>query len=119
GFSASLFRDKETGSAILAIRGTDEVVVDQAQDLKLGIVGFANDQLISLYRYYRELITPGGQSVQYSAQEIALLHKINTAGLNLLSGPVSLVPRVIAAFKSNSELDSLLAQDKGIQPEGN
>src|SRR5437868_1877121 len=88
GFSASLFRDKATNRPILAIRGTDELVVDQAQDLKLSIVGFANDQLISLYRYYRELTTPGGQAVQYSQDEINLLHRLNTAGLNLLSGLV-------------------------------
>lgn len=118
GFSASLFRDKGTGSPILAIRGTDELI-DRAQDLKLGVVGFANDQLISLYRYYRQLTTPGGELVQYTPAEMTLLHRLNTAGLNLVSAPALSIPRVMASFRSNSDLDSLLTQDKGIQVPGN
>src|SRR5437868_3565490 len=69
GFSASLFQDRATSGFVLAIRGTDDLA-DKLQDIKLGVVGFANDQLISLYRYYRQLTTPGGESVQYTPEEI-------------------------------------------------
>src|SRR3954462_9585017 len=76
GFSASVFEDTATGTPILAVRGS-EGLADFVQDAKLSLLGFANDQAVSLYRYYRQLTTPGGESVQYTPDEITLLHSLN------------------------------------------
>src|SRR5712692_3824689 len=103
GFSATVFRTQDTGKAVLSIRGTAGPA-DLLQDANLVITGFASDQLISLYRYYRQLTTPGRQSVQYTADEKTLLHRLNV--------PIPLIPTL--AFASNAVLDVALANDKGI-----
>src|SRR5688572_4477057 len=51
GFSATALRSPIDGRISLAIRGTNDTL-DFIQDAKLGLVGFASDQAISLYRYY-------------------------------------------------------------------
>src|SRR5687768_4389795 len=68
GSSATIFQQISTGKQILSIRGTADAA-DLIQDAKLGLIGFASDQAISLYRYYKQLTTPSGQAVQYSAAE--------------------------------------------------
>src|SRR5260370_27402195 len=103
GFSATVFRARETGAAVLSIRGTAGPA-DFLQDANLVIIGFASDQLVSLYRYYRQLTTPGGQSVQYTVDEKTLLHRLNV--------PIPLIST--QAFGSNAVLDVALANDKGI-----
>lgn len=107
GFSASVFRENATGLPILAVRGS-EGPADFVQDAKLSLLGFANDQAISLYRYYRQLTTPGGQAVEYTADEIALLHRLNA--------PVALSPAFVlpSLIGGNAVLDLLLSQDTGI-----
>jgi len=47
GFSATVFRLNNTRQAILAIRGSNSAS-DFLQDVKLGVVGFANDQFIAI-----------------------------------------------------------------------
>jgi Ca2+-binding RTX toxin-like protein len=103
GFSATVFRDNATQQAILAIRGSNGIS-DFIQDAKIGVIGFASDQLISLYRYYRCLTSPAGQAVTYSDSEKDLLHRLNT--------PLSLP----SPFNSltNLALDAQLAFDKGM-----
>jgi Ca2+-binding RTX toxin-like protein len=103
GFSATVFRTQDTGKAVLSIRGTAGPA-DLLQDANLVITGFASDQLVSLYRYYRQLTTPGGQPVQYTADEKTLLHRLNV--------PIPLIPTL--AFASNAVLDAALTNDKGI-----
>jgi Ca2+-binding RTX toxin-like protein len=102
GFSATLF-GVEGGTKVLAIRGTDpEGVADYLQDVGLVGIGFANYQAISMYRFYRELTTPQGESVQYTTNEIELLHRLNN--------PNILIP---GSTITNQILDGLLADDKG------
>jgi Ca2+-binding RTX toxin-like protein len=81
GFSASLFRDKESGQLVLSIRGTESSFLGTLEDLittdaRIGIDGYASTQLIPLYRYMKELMTPKGQTVQYSATELANLQRV-------------------------------------------
>ena len=80
GFSATLFRDKQSGQLILSFRGT-EFDNDRLRDLiltdlRIGIDGFASPQAIAEYRYIKELMTPGRQSVQYTGQELNNLETI-------------------------------------------
>jgi len=86
----------------LAIRGT-EGVTDFLQDAQLVVAGFASSQFISLYRYYRSLTTPAGQQVQYTADEIALLHQLNVA-----------IPGLPTFGLANAILDLQLAGDIGL-----
>ncbi|HZQ75027.1 MAG TPA: putative Ig domain-containing protein [Burkholderiales bacterium] len=104
GLDAAVFHDKASGQNYLSLRGTAGPI-DLAEDAKLSIVGFANDQAISLYRYYRELTTPAGQSVQYSAEERSLLHALN------IQAPANL-PFVGAIL--DNRLDAALDGDVGL-----
>ncbi len=80
GFSATLFRDKATGHLVLGFRGT-EFDNDPTRDLlytdlRIGIDGYASPQAIAEYRYIKQLMTPAGQSVQYTEQELTNLRAI-------------------------------------------
>src|SRR5262245_674529 len=77
GFSASVFRNVDTEQAYLAVRGSNGLA-DFIQDAKLSALGYASDQFISLIRYYRQLTSPEGQQVQYSAADIELMHRLNS-----------------------------------------
>ena len=44
--------------------------------LRIGQQGFAGDQIVSLYRYYRKLTTAPGQKVIYSDSEVSMLNSI-------------------------------------------
>src|SRR5205085_8303525 len=57
---------------------------------------------------YRELTTPGGQPVQYTTDEIDLLHRLNAP---LSTSPAFVLPSVTGG---NLVLDGLLSLDKGI-----
>jgi Ca2+-binding RTX toxin-like protein len=74
GFSATVFLDTSTNSYVLSIRGTDQLATDGIGTVTgLAQQGFAGDQLIALYRYYRQLTTAAGEQVVYSDEEVALL----------------------------------------------
>jgi Ca2+-binding RTX toxin-like protein len=109
GFSASVFFDRSTSRYVLSIRGTEDLQ-DIFEDVnRIGLQGFAGDQFVSLYRYYRKLTTPAGQAVSYSDAEISLLQSIR-AGIfvnpaNLLFGPAR-----------TAILRKELAADTGISP---
>jgi Ca2+-binding RTX toxin-like protein len=62
-------------------------VSDYLQDAALVLNGFASNQAISLYRYYRRLITPEGQTVAYSDAERSLLLQLNAPPLGLTRLP--------------------------------
>ncbi len=72
GLSATLFFDRAQSKHYLAIRGTDDAL-DIPAGGQLVSSGFASDQFLSLYRYYRQLTTPAGQAVQYSTTELRTL----------------------------------------------
>ncbi|MDR3158363.1 MAG: hypothetical protein LBU11_04990 [Zoogloeaceae bacterium] len=70
GFSATLFREKETGKYVYALRGTAG-----KQDLStdfgdLVIDGLAFFQIVDMYNDWKRLITPDGQS--YEAARLSL-----------------------------------------------
>jgi|GEM_PF-5608344 len=70
GFSAALFKDKETDKHIIAMRGTDQLVDGLSADVYgIGVNGFAYAQAVEMYRYYKKLTTEAGEPVQYSEQE--------------------------------------------------
>ncbi|HEY8068775.1 MAG TPA: putative Ig domain-containing protein [Burkholderiales bacterium] len=75
GFSASVFFDRSANRYVLSVRGTDGGL-DFLEDARIGLLGFAGGQIVSLYRYYRKLTTPAGQPVRYSDSEISLLQSI-------------------------------------------
>ncbi len=75
GFEAALFESRiEPGKFTLAIRGTAGLADIVGADI-FGVVaqGQAAAQSLSLYRYYKRLITPQGAAVQYSQAEIEML----------------------------------------------
>ncbi len=75
GFEAALFESRtEPGKYTLAIRGTAGLADIVGADI-FGVVaqGQAAAQSVSLYRYYKRLITPRGAAVQYSQAEIEML----------------------------------------------
>ncbi|HEX4879694.1 MAG TPA: hypothetical protein VFV39_07615, partial [Limnobacter sp.] len=87
GFSATLFQDKQ-GLKVFAIRGTEANIATQvpadlvlADFLGIGTCGYANIQGIEMCRYWKRLMTPGGQVVSYSDDEIRSLYA-------LLLGPI-------------------------------
>jgi Ca2+-binding RTX toxin-like protein len=108
GFSASVFFDRSTNRNVLAIRGT-ESFLDYAEDVRrIGIQGYAGDQAVSLYRYYRKLTTAPGQRVIYSDSEISMLNSLRVG----IPSSVELFSRVF----SKSRLTADLAADVGISP---
>lgn len=44
--------------------------------MRIGIDGYASPQVIPLYRYFKQLLTPKGQRVQYNAAELANLKRV-------------------------------------------
>jgi hypothetical protein len=108
GFSATVFFDRSAGRYVLAIRGT-EGLIDALEDVnRIGLQGYAGDQAVSLYRYYKKLITPAGQPVQYSNDEVGLLASMR------LKLPVRL-SLFTAAFPL---LRAELSRDQGLAPLG-
>jgi hypothetical protein len=108
GFSATTFLDRTSGKYVLAIRGTAGLA-DYAEDLnRIGIQGFAGDQMVSLYRYYKRLTTPAGQSVSYNDAEISILQSIKTGV------PISPASAIFSAA-TTAALRAQLALDRGEQ----
>lgn len=101
GFSATVFRASGSQHAVLAIRGTNGPS-DVFQDAQLAILGYASNQFISLYRYYRQLTTPPGEQVQYSSAERQLLRTVNLP-----------VPLLGFGTLSNTILEAQLRSDRG------
>ncbi|HLX80271.1 MAG TPA: putative Ig domain-containing protein [Burkholderiales bacterium] len=83
-------------------------MADVGEDIqRIGLQGFAGDQFVSLYRYYRKLTTPAGQSVTYSDSEISVLQSMR---VGVFVNPASLV---FSAART-AALRSELALDKGL-----
>ncbi|CAG1021438.1 partial RTX-I toxin determinant A from serotypes 1/9, partial [Methylococcales bacterium] len=80
GFSATLFKNTQTGEYVFANRGTEPEVNDLAYADAWGIViqGMASSQIIDMYRFYKQLITPQGQHVVYSVDELNALIAIKS-----------------------------------------
>lgn len=59
GFSATVFRDRQTGQYVFALRGTDALLdVSSYLDIAGGAAGY---QIISMLNYYQRLVTPADQ----------------------------------------------------------
>jgi Ca2+-binding RTX toxin-like protein len=109
GFSATVFFDRTSNKFVLGIRGT-EGPADIAEDVRrIGIQGYAGDQLVSLYRYYRKLTTAAGQAVSYSDSEISMLQSIR---LGIPLGPLE---RILGTART-IRLREMLETDLGISP---
>lgn len=106
GFSATVFKESG-GTHVLAIRGTEMEGWQIFEDLlkedifTISVAGFAANQAVELYRYYRQLTTMPGQPVQYSTAEV----------LQLLWLKQSVLPVVTQA-----SLLADLATDRGVTP---
>lgn len=69
-FSAALFKEKTTGDLAFSLRGTQEgfdLVVDFVD---ITLQGKAALQGSAMLRYYKKLVTPAGQVVSYSTEEL-------------------------------------------------
>src|SRR5262245_12433839 len=111
GFSATVFFDRSSNKYVLGIRGTDQTLSDGVEDvLRIGGQGFAGDQLVSLYRYYKRLTTPAGQAVQYQDGEVSMLQAVR---LGIPLSPAYGIFNVARTLKLRQEL----AADVGITPE--
>jgi Ca2+-binding RTX toxin-like protein len=112
GFSASLFRDKQNGRLIVSFRGTEPFGMQLVHDLlvadsRIGLDGYASPQAIQCFRYVKQLLTPAGQTVQYTAQE---LDGLKAVYLDRADSPIELAARLI---QWNFVRNSILA-DTGI-----
>lgn len=125
GFNATLFEDKQTGKKVLAMRGTEfswqigaDVVVADA--LGIGVAGFANLQAVQLYRYVKQLTTAGGQTVQYSDEDIVKIYMLanapalEAATLILPQGTVHDIAVWISQQAGFGDLMTALGNDNGI-----
>lgn len=75
GFSATLFRNTQSGEYVFANRGTagaQDLWVDAWGITALGVAG---SQVIDMFRYYKQLTTPDGQAVSYSSVELETLYQ--------------------------------------------
>jgi hypothetical protein len=104
GFSATLFEkldDNQTGTGeyTLAFRGTEGVSdfgVDLVEDIFcLSAQGIARHQAADLYRYYKRLTTPEGQSVEYSVSELLLLTAFETGSFDPLTTSAAYLAMVV------------------------
>ena len=108
GFSASVFFDKSQNKYVLGIRGTENIV-DILEDVnRIGVQGYAGDQAVALYRYYRKLTTAPGQPVSYSDSEVALLSAMRLGVLVNANAAIRIFGR--------SKLRAELAADVGSVP---
>jgi Ca2+-binding RTX toxin-like protein len=76
GFSGTLFHNTQTNEYVFANRGTagpQDLFVD---GWGITILGLASSQVIDMYRYYKQLITPEGQNVVYTNDELERLYEI-------------------------------------------
>ena len=106
GFSAVLFAENSSSSRILSIRGTDDPI-DLIADREIALAGYARSQAVSLYRSYKQLITPAGEVVSYSASERAKLVGL-AAGIpipSLIAGS-SLFQGFVSTFLNDRGIDS-------------
>lgn len=90
GFSATVFKDKNTNTYVLAMRGT-EPKVQWGVDLTnadLGDIkdfGYAARQAVDLYRYWKKLTSTAGVPVVYSTDEINRLYMLSHSVTSLLN----------------------------------
>ena len=84
GFSATLFKNKHTQEYVFANRGTEGDVLGDiisADILGISLGGIANFQAIDMYRYFKKLSTPAGDSVNYSTLETEMIIGMNNRTL--------------------------------------
>jgi len=114
GFQAALFESRtEPGKYTLAIRGTAGLMDIVGADI-FGVVaqGQASAQSLSLYRYYKRLITTQGAAVQYSQAEIEMLAAVTNRKYD---GHSIAELRTYADFRATSaDLTQRLSVDVGL-----
>lgn len=106
GFSATVWKSNAGKEYTVAVRGTeagsviDDVVVSDV--LGIGLKGRASEQLISAYRYYKQLVTPAGRQVSYAAAELDKLTAIYSDSLLRLPHPITEAYRAsqVGAFRA-------------------
>jgi len=78
GFQSVVFQDKQTGKKILAIRGSEQLGQDfiWADGQDIATSGFARNQAVDLYRYWKMLTATEHSAVTYSADEINTLYRM-------------------------------------------
>ena len=128
GFSATVFQDKESGTKVLALRGTEftqglgQILVDGlvADGLGIGGSGYANLQGLEMCRYWKRLNTVGGQAVSYTDAELINLYALKlgpVAGTAALTMPplTLLVSAGFVAFANGLKAD--VGVDSGVAGE--
>jgi len=101
GFSATLFKNTKTGEYVFANRGTAGLQDLFTDAWGIATLGAAGSQIIDMYRFYKQLITPAGASVTYSTDEIERLREL---GKYYAPGK----------FWTTEMMQSYLSNDKGL-----
>lgn len=83
GFSATVFKTNGANEYTIAVRGTEpsgleNFLTDLVWADGVGVVlsGEATSQLISAFRYYKQITTSVGQAVQYTSTELEMLGRL-------------------------------------------
>jgi RTX calcium-binding nonapeptide repeat (4 copies) len=99
GFSATLFHNTQTGEYVFANRGTEPGLDDLvfADGWGIATLGLASSQVIDMYRYYKQLITPQGQAVSYSQDEIQKLYEMGRFYAPLKYGTIGLINDLVTS----------------------
>ena len=117
GFSATVFKANNANEYTIAVRGTEPtgwgLLNDFAWADLAGIVfaGKAIPQLMSAFRYYKQITTAAGQDVQYTSVELGMLGRMQ-ARMTLGDFVGELLPDAIA--EGIGTVSTLLAGDKGL-----
>ncbi|MDB5814738.1 MAG: hypothetical protein JWN23_1855 [Rhodocyclales bacterium] len=98
GFSATLFQNVNTGEYVLANRGTAGGRDLFEDGWGIALKGVAGYQILDMYRYYKQLITPANTGVIYSADEIAKLSAIVAQYQPFGPLPTSAYTSIVSAY---------------------
>ena len=102
GFSATLFKNRETGEYSFAIRGSTNLADFNADARLISRDGIAAAQLVDLYNYWQQLNTPAGQVYNAATRvifpdgiyhlEFAPSSTLSDASLRLGTGKLTICP---------------------------
>ncbi|WP_051941049.1 hypothetical protein [Stenoxybacter acetivorans] len=123
GFSATIFRDKESGENIFSIRGTepniswknwinkDEPVFDPDIQADIGDIGFngiALEQAVDMFNYYQRVTAVKGQKIlQLKCEESWL------AWLSVIPGPVGMLGKFADWMLETVTSEEVIATETG------
>lgn len=114
GFSATLFKNNQTGEFTLAIRGSMQMV-DFTADAGLIVAdGIAAEQVIDMYNYWKQLNTPSGASYTAAVlKPVANFQLGQYAASQLIHDSLSGTYSTVAFVQSTTLADATLRTGSG------